>query len=443
MPVDLLSLSIIQFSDSGADISLSASSISFLRNNGMDFGTWISKGVPYSDKTREVFLRKKYLDVAPAPAAVNDTIRMVLTKQTDIDFLNRNRINLDSFLADDKSTAFTFEKCNPYLRRALYQLMEFDYPSLTVRKNAMELLEVLKLSEEARSTLLAKAIEDGKRSFNELMGFRLVFLDMISAKKPLVGHNCLFDFMFMMRWLDSPFLEGKMETLSDFKIRFNDYFPVTFDTKYIAECGMMGDEVYTDTSLGALYENTVSSVTKGTTLLQYAPGFDDYYSHGGQFHDAGWDAYCTGALFYHQLKTQSSMAELTKLTGNKLFMMQSLFHIDIDPLQPNGFIKVKGALLHLGNFDKDTKMDAILNIFIAAGYVLSSLSATWIDGTSTFMVVNTSDSPAEVILKVSLPDGWLLRTYEEFTVPQQIVTPDIESTENPLKRTIATMELTE
>ena len=69
-----------------------------------------------------------------------------------------------------------------------------------------------------------------------------------------------------------------METLSDFKIRFNDYFPVTFDTKYIAECGMMGDEVYTDTSLGALYENTVSSVMKGTTLLQYAPGFDDYYS---------------------------------------------------------------------------------------------------------------------------------------------------------------------
>ena len=62
-------------------------------------------------------------------------------------------------------------------------------------------------------------------------------------------------------------------------------------------------------------------------------------------------------------------------------------------------------------------MDSILQIFITAGYMLTSLNMTWIDGSSTFMEVNTADSPEEILLKVLPPEGWLLRSYEEYIKP--------------------------
>ena len=403
----------------------------------MDFGTWISKGIPYANQNGETYLRKKYLDKAPAVS--NENQRIVLTKESDISFLSNCKAKLEAFIADEAQIEFVFDKCNSYLRRVLYQLMEFDFPSYKTSKTATDQLQVLKLSDDARRELELKILEEGKKSFEELMGFRLVFLDLVAARKPLIGHNCLFDFMFMMRWLDQPFKEGKMETLTEFKIKFNGLFPIVFDTKYIAECGACGDD-YTSTALGDLYENLVAPVLAVKPFVRYAAGFDEIYSSGGQFHDAGWDAYCTGALFCHQLNLSSSLSNLIEIAGNKLFMMQSMFHIDIDPSRPNGFLKVKGVLIHINNFSPDTKMETILKIFVTGGYELSSLSMSWIDGTSTFMEINTLDTPEEIISKIVVPDGWVFKSYEEFSAPSLAIelVDENENMENPLKRSFST-----
>lgn len=401
----------------------------------MDFGTWISKGIPYANQNGESFLRKKYLD--QAHVASNENHRITLTKESDIAFLKNNRARLDDFIANESETEFVFDKCNAYLRRVLYQLMEFEYPSLKVCKNPADQIQVLKLSEGARIELEAKISEEGKKSFEDLMGFRLVFLDMVAAKKPIIGHNCLFDFMFMMRWLELPFKDGKMETLTDFKIKFNGLFPVVFDTKYIAECGVIGDKAQTS-SLGELYENIIQPISAEKSCMRYASGFELFYSAGGQFHDAGWDAYCTGALFCHQLNLVSSLSEMIAKAGNKLFMMQSLFHIDVDPAQPNGFLKTTGLLLLVSNFSPDTKMDTILQVFVTSGYELNSLSMSWIDGTSTFMEINTQDSVEEAKRKITLPDGWILNSYQEHAALLIATEKTKEDSQNPLKRSFCT-----
>ena len=401
----------------------------------MDFGTWISKGLGYANKNGESFLRKKYIDVA-APAVANDTMRISLTKDSDVEFLARNTENLTAFLASETETVFVFEKCNPYLRKVLYQLMEFDYPSFTVVKNSDERLQVLKLSEAEKKQREVDIVAEGKILFEAAMGFRLVFLDLIAAKKPIIGHNCLFDFMFMMRWFDSPFKDGKMDTLTTFKEKFNDYFPVAFDTKYITTVGIMGGE-HSDTSLGELYKSVIVPITDSNVV--FAQGFEQYYSAGGQFHDAGWDAYCTGALFCHQL-THLPMEEMITKAGNKLFMMYSLYHMDMDPSQPNGFLKISGVLIHLGDFGSDTKNDAILKVFTDAGYALNSIEVLWIDGTSTFVTIDASELYEEIKLKVSLPTGWRLRSYEEYINPPVEVAVDrndeslVSEEQPPLKK---------
>ena len=99
------------------------------------------------------------------------------------------------------------------------------------------------------------------------MGFRLIFNDLVNCHKPLVGHNCMYDIMFLLRWLD----KGPLETeLSLFKFKIHDLFPYIFDTKYIAESGLIKGQNYDRTSLSDLYSQMKESLT-WTTLPTASP----------------------------------------------------------------------------------------------------------------------------------------------------------------------------
>ena len=94
------------------------------------------------------------------------------------------------------------------------------------------------------------------------MGFRLIFYDLVNSHKPLVGHNCMYDIMFLLRWLD----KGPLETeLSQFKSKLHELLPCIYDTKYIAESGMIKGQNYDRTSLSDLYSQMKESLT-WTTL---------------------------------------------------------------------------------------------------------------------------------------------------------------------------------
>ena len=94
------------------------------------------------------------------------------------------------------------------------------------------------------------------------MGFRLIFNDLVRCHKPLVGHNCMYDIMFLLRWLDKGPLEAE---LSMFKSKIHDLLPCIYDTKYIAESGLINGQNYDRTSLSDLYSQMKESLT-WTTL---------------------------------------------------------------------------------------------------------------------------------------------------------------------------------
>ena len=99
------------------------------------------------------------------------------------------------------------------------------------------------------------------------MGFRLIFNDLVNCHKPIVGHNCMYDIMFLLRWLE----KGPLETeLSQFKSKIHDLLPYTFDTKYIAESGLIKGQNYDRTSLSDLYSQMKESLT-WTTLPPFSP----------------------------------------------------------------------------------------------------------------------------------------------------------------------------
>jgi poly(A)-specific ribonuclease len=62
------------------------------------------------------------------------------------------------------------------------------------------------------------------------MGFTLVIEAIIKARKPVVGHNCMYDWLYLY----NQFIGRLPETYLQFATEWNKLFPKTYDTKVLA-----------------------------------------------------------------------------------------------------------------------------------------------------------------------------------------------------------------
>lgn len=252
-------------SNQNADIVMSASTVEFHRKNNLDFQKWIYKGLPFVDTQGEKALEKKYnlsqeSDASPTPARTP----VVLTKPSDIEYLERNVSELRKIMdrpsegpnGDTVVNEYTFEPSNAFLRRAVYEYLDVHCPAshYIISKTADQCVKVKKVPAIVKQDYDNFLRAENKAKFDAEMGFRLLFNELVNCKKPLVGHNCTFDLLFLLQWLDRP-----LETdLSVFKTRLNSLFPLVFDTKYVATSGLLNGKVFEDTVLESLYRQMKS-----------------------------------------------------------------------------------------------------------------------------------------------------------------------------------------
>ena len=78
------------------------------------------------------------------------------------------------------------------------------------------------------------------------MGFSMVIKAMIEAKKPLIGHNCMYDCLYIY----NQFVDKLPDNYAEFVTKWNALFPRTFDTKVLA----FNSKSFFKTSLGEVYE---------------------------------------------------------------------------------------------------------------------------------------------------------------------------------------------
>ena len=78
------------------------------------------------------------------------------------------------------------------------------------------------------------------------MGFSLVIKAIIEAKKPLLGHNCAYDWIYLY----NQFIGKLPDTYEEFITHWNQLFPLTFDTKVLA----FNSRAFFKTALGEVYE---------------------------------------------------------------------------------------------------------------------------------------------------------------------------------------------
>ena len=219
----------------------------------------------------------------------------------------------------------------------------------------------------------------------------------------------------MLRWFDAP-LE---QDFSSFRTRISNQLPAIYDTKYIASSGMLGLSLV-DTALDQVYKALVLNTDIESISISYAEGFSICEN---SFHDAAYDAYCTGCIFAYQ----SEMTDVNPAL-NKLFMMQSLYHMDLSPSShAGGFLKYTGVILHVCEFPSYAKTGDFTAPLHTAGYKTDSIEVIWIDDNGLFIHIETQKEPDVVIKSIIFPDIWRVRTFDGY-ISSRLLAAQVAST---------------
>jgi poly(A)-specific ribonuclease len=133
------------------------------------------------------------------------------------------------------------------------------------------------------------------------MGFSLVIEAIIEAKVPVIGHNCMYDWLYLY----NQFVGKLPDTYAQFAAEWHARFPKTYDTKVLA----FNSKHFFKTSLGQVYEKCGADEKHKHNIkfvFDLKNGFSNYegtelLSH---YHEAAYDAYMTGVVFGHVLKAK-------------------------------------------------------------------------------------------------------------------------------------------
>ncbi len=424
------------FAAEGQDVVLSLSAMHFLKDQGMDFNKWVRQGVSYTNEAGEAYLVKKVeqereqdrLDADAAAAAAaggGETLeksRMKLTHAADIDFVKAQMEMVTAWVKSEeveengggteeelREAARRFKelsltRTNAFLRRALFEAIGVAYPEIvTEARNNQVVLMRLSETEKKERDAAREAARQAKMTSK--LGMRLVFKAIGACGKPLVVHNGMHDLLFMMHSFNKPL----PETLVGFKGQLAECFPnlVLYDTKYISRReDLLGKNLGPDTGVEGLYHTLVLEEDRkedGAGIgpkVVLAEGFEKYAGGGegeggkGFAHEAGYDAYLTGAIF-------ARMRELLREGGRerevamKLFNYRSLFETNLGGRDELVYRKDGQLVFHLGWKKEDgpeLNNDVLMKLF---GERAASVSILWVDDLSAFAVVNGEEGVKE------------------------------------------------
>lgn len=348
-------------------VGLSASSMTFLSDHGLDFNRWIGKGVPYASAAIEEQLRKAIPPEGSSSSGSsannfvnNGREKPEATKPQDIAFIKDTMKSVEEFVARG-DTEMKLPGTNSFLALIMRQKIAEKYPALTIEKRPGE------SNPKQEDRWLVNLDEDGRKQRDEVkrrriqgrIGFRRMWNLLKEARRPMIFHNGFFDLLFLFSSL-----EGQLPaSLVDFKKQVNEAFPVVLDTKVLAESPDLSGSLGTSRSgLGELatgmdaHMQSLNNMTDdtGTELTKVSficpAGFDQYTAgECSSFHTAGFDAYQTGRIFAYFRKKLGDAKTMAFI--NRMYLMWSAFELRL--AEPTDHIYYKGVVRHL--YDINTK----------------------------------------------------------------------------------------
>lgn len=282
-----------------------AGSLQFLSEHKFDFNKWIYHGIPYMPGSLRDKKLKALEDEQRKRTERNDRGEIVPSTELDKMLVADLIKDVRSWLAGEESELM-LSPVNSYQRALQYQELRKDqfgceearfpgfYPEkVEIEGTSRALIKLVRATGEEIETREREMAEARRQAVLDAAGFASVLDAMRESCKPAVGHNLAFDIAYSIHSFVAP-LPASWEEFRDMMMR---QFPGgIFDTKLISQRMLKDKDPDVDTSLAPLYA-TLMEDHEG--LVTHAEGYDMYRDIGAgeAAHDAGYDAFMTGAAF--------------------------------------------------------------------------------------------------------------------------------------------------
>ncbi|XP_026193338.1 poly(A)-specific ribonuclease PARN [Cyclospora cayetanensis] len=222
------------------------STLTFLRQNAFDFNEWISRGVPYTRRQEEEeessTLRRRIEELrgmlaraspeAPSKWRHSAALFDAMTEE-DRQLAASVRESISTWLSKGPQEPLELPVDSPLQRLLLHSLVAAEFPQLfsSSSTRGQDRVFVVYTTESQVFEEQLRRLQGELKAVEAARGAREL-LEAISLERLLVvGHCCFYDFLHLYQ----SFIGDLPDGVGDFKKKWSQLFPSSFDTKLLAE----------------------------------------------------------------------------------------------------------------------------------------------------------------------------------------------------------------
>ncbi|XP_029431298.1 poly(A)-specific ribonuclease PNLDC1 isoform X2 [Rhinatrema bivittatum] len=269
-----------------SEFCVQSSSVQFLNEFGFDFNKFLKNGIPYLNEEQEQRLWRELLAGKGYTHSTlhKDKLKEVINDVTCWEATAREGDSMSLY----NLKGFQMLVVQLVLRQALP-----DVWTMPVGEN--EVL-VRKVNWRRRQQLEDSSLDpcSKKRILLSARGFTTLFHTIVSAKKPIVGHNMLMDLLH----LHDKFYRPLPESYSEFKKNIHTLFPVLIDTKTLTRAVWKEFQYPRAANLSQVFDvlnSEVNPASPSCPLIEHAPECTKYVASRCP-HEAAYDAFLCGSV---------------------------------------------------------------------------------------------------------------------------------------------------
>lgn len=284
-----------------------SSSLDFLVSHNFDFNKLFHEGVSYMPVYEE----------ARAKSKMDEQLEKLKTKKTESseekttqpkeapeipeseqERMDSIRTRVAEFMLNSELSTLDLDPVTAYQRKLTYGTLEHLYQdrlyleSRFVDGSQKKFVRCTKVTAESVDNHYNQLRTEEIEALDDIVGFtnvlRTIQQTVQQTNKPVIGHNMMLDVMLTV----NQFFERLPEDVNDFKASAKEsLFGRALDTKLMAESDLIG-------AAFSSLEGIMDKIKEGALPLPNCVPADGYEPAGDTaYHDAGFDAYCTGYVF--------------------------------------------------------------------------------------------------------------------------------------------------
>ena len=316
-------------------LNCEVSALIFNSKHGMNFNTWIAKGVNYLNN-------KNYMNLLQRKKNNNfNTTKSVEKKNF---YRLEDKLIYDEFekkflefygINDETNKIFRYKKIPIYMIYHFIAKISEEVRNkiyIDIEKNEEnpneDKLVIYKVTKEERDKLIEESNNKFLKQMEKARGVSCIWQEIVSNKKILIGHNLSLDILFCF----THFGESLPENYESFKTLVTLSFNGLYDTKYLYNNLSPKEEIKTDLPLEGIYEK-LSTKFKGSVNVSIPNGFTDYLAKmdkkENEYHQADFDAFITGLsfcyLYENYINNNNEKEKMMEYYNYKVYFMKTFY----------------------------------------------------------------------------------------------------------------------